>query len=222
MARKKAKLTTPASKRQEASWASVGIDISITSISGAMTVYDAVVDELKGPGLHSVRWERPTHFLDRLAEATRAGNFVLDLLSETCSASIPLDRFWIGVEEAWPAGIVKKADSGWLRQQAQVQGAFMGGLVKYGYTKVYEVNAQLWKNPIREETGIGRPDKWDVKAWALDTFAVPDFPDLIKHSKRGLIAKPDTSKAKPMQPDDRYDALGVMEYMDGIRMEELA
>lgn len=223
MARKKAKLlTTPTPKVQESSWASVGIDISLSSISGAMTVYDALMDELKGPGLHQVRWERPVHFLDRLAQATQAGNFVLDLLSETCSASIPLDRFWIGVEEAWPAGIVKKADSRWLRQQAQVQGAFMGGLRKYGYTKVEEVNAQLWKNPIREETGIGRPDKWDVKKWALESFAVPDFPDLIKHGTRGLIPKPDTSRAKPVQPDDRYDALGILEYMDGIRMEELA
>lgn len=222
MARKHKRLTKPKPKKSDLSWASAGIDISMSSVSGAMTVYDGVLDEMKGPGLFSIRWERDVHFFDRLAQCVEAGKFMLELLSETTTASLALDRFWIGVEEPWPAGIVKKADSGWLRQQAQIHGAFMGGLVKYGYTKVHEVNSQLWKNPIRAETGIGRPDKWDVKNWAMDSYALPDLPDLIKHSTRGLIPRPDTSKAKPMQPDDSYDAVGIMEYMDGIRQEELA
>lgn len=218
MARKfKKPLIRPPGRPQDRSWGVVGVDVSLSSIAGAMIAYDAVLGKMFGPGLFSIRWERPVHFLDRLAQAVKAHDFMHNLGAECGSVVIPAENMWIGVEEPWPAGIVRKAESGWLRQQAQVHGAFMGGLVRYGYTKVYEVNSQVWKNPIRQETGVGRPDKWVVKQWAIEAFGVPDLTDLIDHSTRGLIPRPENSKAKARQPDDVYDACGVMAWMQNER-----
>jgi hypothetical protein len=218
MARKSAakhgrkKLAQPPKRPQENSWAVIGIDLSLTSLSGALMFYDAILDKLKGPILQSERFERSVHFLDRLAVVSRAENFIHSLMSEANCVGLDLNQVWIGVEEPWPAGIVKKAESGWLRQQAEIVGAFMGGLSRYGFVNVYEVNNSSWKNAIKEEVGHW-PDKWDVKSWAIDAYGVPDLPDLIKTS-RGLMPQPEKSKAKPQQPDDTYDACGVMAWME--------
>lgn len=220
MARKQPKLTIPAPKKQDLNWAVVGIDASVSSISVAALVYDALLDKIKGPGTRSLRWLHDSHFLDRLAQAVRAENLIHDAMSEAAPGlAVNTASVWIGVEEAWPAGIVRKAESRWLRQQAMMIGAVVGGLSLRKYSNLYEVNAQLWKNPIREELGVGRPDKWDVKKWALDAFELPDLPDLIK-TKNGVVPQPAKSKAKPYQPDDIYDACGIMEYVDSIRQEE--
>jgi hypothetical protein len=220
MARKKRKLTTPTPKVHSKSWAVAGIDVSMTSISGAMLCYDALLDDIRGPGVHSVRWERDVHFLDRLGSAVRGPDFIHALMAACGPMTIPMENVWIGVEEPWPAGIVRKAESGWLRQQAQVQGAFLGGLSRYGYRNVYEVNSQVWKNPIRAELDQGKIDKWDVKAWAMSAFDLPDLPDLIDHSTRGLIPRPENSKAKARQPDDIYDAAGILAWMQDTREME--
>lgn len=222
MARKKRKLTTPIPKKASKSWAVAGIDVSLTSISGAMLCYDALLDDIRGPGVHSIRWERPVHFLDRLGQVVRASDFIHELMIACGPMTIPMENVWLGVEEPWPAGIVRRAESGWLRQQAQIQGAFIGGLVRYGYRHIYEVNSQVWKNPIREELSVGRPDKWDVKRWAIEAFGLPDLPDLIDHSTRGLIPRPDNSKAKARQPDDIYDAAGILAWMQDTREAEVS
>lgn len=223
MARKfKRPLAKPSERPSERSWGVVGVDVSLTSISGAMLCYDAILDKMRGPGLFSIRWERPVHFFDRLAQAAKAYDFMLDLMAKCGPMTIPQTNIWIGVEEPWPAGIVRKAESGWLRQQAQVQGAFIGGLVRHGYTRVYEVNAQSWKNPVRAELDKGKIDKWDVKTWAMEAYDVPDLVDLIDHSTRGLIPRPDNSKAKARQPDDCYDALGILAWMHDTREAEVS
>lgn len=222
MARKFPKKVAQAPEKPYArSWAVCGVDVSMTSMSGIATAYDAILDKLRGPGVFSVRWERDIHFLDRLAQATRSGDFIHTLLADCGPFSIPPENVWIAVEEAWPVGLVHKADSMWLRQQAQIQGCFVGGLIRAGFHRVHEANNQLWKNPIRQETGIGRPDKWAVKEWAIQAYGLPDLPDLIDHSKRGLIPRPDTSKAKARQPDDIYDAAGIHAWMDNEREMEV-
>lgn len=227
MARKFRKPTlSPATiKAAEAkSWAVAGIDISMATISGAMLIYDSVLDKMRGPGVFSVRWEKPVHFLDRLGQASRAHDFMLDLMHAAAPITLPTQNVWIGVEEPWPAGIVKRAESMWLRQQAQIQGAFMGGLARYGFTHVYEVNAQNWRKRVADDLGVkvNRDfTKFIVKEWAMDAYGIEDRPDLIRHNTRGLIAKPDTSKAKPVQPDDIYDACGLLAWMDDTRMSEL-
>lgn len=224
MARKQRKVKFPVRQPNpyEKSWAVAGFDVSMTSISGMMLMFDSVLDKMRGPGWVSVRWERPVHFFDRLCQAVKANEIMYDLMRNTAPCSVPYDNFYIGVEEPWPAGIVKKAESGWLRQQAQVHGAFMGGLVKAGFCNVFEVNAQTWKNPIRQELGVGRPDKFDIKRWAIEAYDLPDLPDLIHHGTRGLVPRPESSKAKAAQPDDIYDAAGVLAWMSDEREKFLS
>lgn len=226
MARKfKKKITPgdgPAPKANARSWAEIGVDISVMSLTGVGVAFDAVLNQMRGPGYYSIRWERDTHFLDRLAQVTKS-DFILEVLHSIGPFSVPIENVYIAVEEAWPAGIVKRADSAWLRQQAQIHGAFVGGLVRWGFTNVFEINNQLWKNPIRDEreqVGEGRGiDKWDVKEWAMAAYGLPDLPDLIKNTKRGLIPRPDNSRAKAVQPDDLYDAAGILSWMQNEHAE---
>ena len=131
----------------------------------------------------------------------------------------------IGVEEPWPAGIVRRAESQWLRQQAQMSGGFLAGCARYGYANVYEVNNRSWKTLVAKDLGtkVNDPDlKFKTKDWAMEKYEgrVPDWPHLI-HSAKGVVPQPANSKAKPYQPDDRYDALGVENWVeDGIRTGE--
>lgn len=229
MARKSAakygKKRKPAGRPQDRSWGVAGIDLSITSISGAMVVYDALLDKLRGPGLFSVRWEKPVHFLDRLAYVVRAQDFMHDLISSVGPMPIDPANIWVGVEEAWPAGIVKRAESMWLRQQAQMNGALIGGLVRYGYNRVYEVNASNWRYAVAQEMGVKMNKeftKWVVKEWAIGAYGVEDRVDLIENRIRGLIPRPDNSKAKAKQPDDIYDACGILAWMTNTREEEVS
>lgn len=221
MARKKANKVKPLHDRHENSWAVLGMDISMTSISIACEAYDAVLDKLLGPVTKSVRWERNVHYYDRMRDAAKAHILILDAVSATGVVQMALDRVHIGIEEPWPMGIVKRADSGWLKQQAQIQGAVLGSLIRYGWLDVYEVNNQTWKNIVRQDTGItgrGKPDKFDVKDWALALYEdLPDLPDLIEHSKRGLVPRPEGSKAKAKQPDDIYDAVAIMAWLEAER-----
>lgn len=217
MARKSAKKY--ARPKGQPSWAVIGVDTSVSSMAGAVIGFDGVLGRGFGPHVHKVRWQKGTHFLDRLAQAAGSANFIQELLSGAGAPPLELSQIFIGVEEAWPAGIAKRAESAWLRQQAQVTGAFMGGLTKYGYQHPWEVNAQSWKNVVRA-LGFPKPDKFLVKEWALATYPqIPDLPDLIQ-SKDGLKPKPDTSKAKSVQPEDIYDALGIMAWLEN-ETEEL-
>ncbi len=225
MARKSAVKQRAARVRRAAenSWAVVGIDASVSSISGCMIAYDALLDQMRGPGIFQVRWTHGDHFLDRLAQAVRAADFIHSLQTAVGPMSIPADNIWIGIEEAWPAGIVRRAESQWLRQQAEICGAFRGGLVRYGYTRVYEVNASSWRSAVAHDMDMKMNrdfNKWHVKKWAMFSYGVEDRPDLIQ-SRKGLIPKPADSKAKAVQPDDIYDACGIMDFMVTTRAAEV-
>lgn len=67
--------------------------------------------------------------------------------------------------------------------------------------------------------------KFRAQQWATDVFEpwiaqnggveIPDFPPMIKNSRKGEATKkprPADSKAKAFQPDDRVDALAIMEF----------
>ena len=185
-------------------------------------MYDGLLDKIKGPATVNERWSRDTHYFDRLKSAARPEIFIHSLMSGLKGAVVETDQIYIAVEEPWPMGIVKKAESGWLKQQAQIQGTFIGGLVRYGFANIYEVNAQSWKKVVADELGVkvglSKDFKWTVKKWAIDTYGLEDMPDLIE-SKLGLTPKPKTSRAKPKQPEDIYDAMGLCAWMEKIYLE---
>lgn len=110
-------------------------------------------------------------------------------------------------------GLVKKMKSSWLKQQAQMSGAFLGGLVRYGYPNLFEVNVSSWRKIVIDETDNTKPDKYDIKEWAIQAYKLPDLPDLIK-AKNGKIPRPEKSTAKPVQPQDIYDACGIMAWLE--------
>jgi hypothetical protein len=219
VARKKAsaRKATPLADRHAKSWACLGLDVSMTSISVACEAYDSVLDKLLGPVTKSVRWERNVHYYERMVAASKAHNLILDAVTETGVVQMAADKVFIGIEEPWPMGIVKRAASGWLKQQAQIQGAVLGSLLRYGWQNIYEVNNQAWKNIVRADLEKKGIDKFDVKTWALALYeGLPDLPDLIESSK-GLIPRPAKSKAKAKQPDDIYDAVAIMSWLEAER-----
>jgi hypothetical protein len=214
----------PKVKKRIEHWACLGFDISYSSLAGACVVYDAILRRLRGPSTIVVRWTKEDAYLKRMAEVARAENFVHDLLSGF-GCNIGEDRIFVAVEEPWPAhsGFTKRMNSSYLLQQAEMSGAFRGGLARYGYRNHYQVGVKMWRAVVAAEMEMKQNkefDKFTVKRWAREAFEIPDWPDLIG-SPHGKIPKPKTSRAKPLQPDDRYDALGVMAYMQTLVEEQL-
>jgi hypothetical protein len=205
-------------------WVAMGFDVSMACIAGAAFMYDSLLDRLRGPVLVNRRWPSSYHYFDRCREAAKGHDFVHDLIGQIKGAIPDIDQVYIAVEEPWPMGIIKRAQSGWVKQQAQIQGIFLGSLLRWGYTNVYEVNNQIWKEVVRGDLGRSLrkgEDKWDVKEWAIQAYGVPDMPDLIQR-KDGLVSRPEGSKAKAKQPEDVYDAIGICDYMRSLIEQDLA
>jgi hypothetical protein len=198
------------------SWIALGVDISMSSIAIAAIGWDKTMRKMRGPSLHTVRWNHGEHYFERMEDASRARNLLDGAVSGLKFYVADPSDIFIAVEEPWPLGIVKRAQSAWIKQQAQMSGSFIGGLLRDGYRNVYEVNNQAWHGIVREhfkpDTIPQKEIKWKVKEWALEAFDVPELPDLIQ-SKHGKIPRPEKSRAKAQQPDDIYDALGIMSWM---------
>lgn len=219
-------------------WMVAGFDTSMSSIAAAGIGWDATLKKLRGPEFVEVRWSKEDHYYDRLKTAAKSHEIVLDLMHEL-KLSLNMDEVWIAQEEPWPMGLAGKGASAFLKQQAEISGAFLGGLVRYGYQQVTQMNSMRWRTVLAEDLEITtHHSKWRspelaaqfnckptdsgkfrTKQWAMNPgYAfqgifpneIPDWPDIIENSKLGKIPRPETSKAKAVQPDDRYDALAIM------------
>lgn len=225
-------------------WMVCGFDVSMSSIAGAAFAWDGVLKKFKGPVFTEIRWSHEDHYFDRLKAAAKSHDLVLDLQGQLL-LSIDHEHIFIAQEEPWPFGLARKGDSQWLKQQAEVSGAFLGGLVRYGFENVTQMNSIRWRQTVAYgisntfgEDVTTHHSKWKspklaaqynstpansgkfrTKQWALDVMApyfgqqwggeIPDWPDIINSTKLGKIPRPEDSKAKALQPDDRYDALAV-------------
>lgn len=212
---KKAKLPT---------WVACGFDISMSSVAGAARGWDKTLKQTRGPVFVERRWSRGTDYFERLAVLAKPETLIQELLAEL-HMTPELYEIHIGVEEPFPFGMAGKSNATWIKQQAQLTGGFLGGLARYGYANVYEVNNQLWKGLVARDLGVGLRDpdlKFKTKDWAREKYQeCPDWPHLLNSPKHGIIPQPPESKAKPYQPDDRYDALGIENWVeDGIRSGE--
>lgn len=218
-----------------------GFDTSMSSLAGAAIGYDATLKKYIGPVFVMKRWSKDDHYFTRLNDAARSHDLVLELQHQL-GMNLSLDDAWIAQEEPWPLGIVatKKPISGFLKQQAEISGAFLGSLVRYGWKQVSQINSQHWRKMIADDLGITThyskwrdPElalrynckatdsgKFRSKQWAFGPYMgsfyghefpneIPDWPDLINRPQ-GLTPRPDDSKAKAVQPDDRYDSLAIM------------
>jgi len=235
--------------RHAKSWVAIGFDTSMSSLAGAALGYDDVLKKFQGPSFTMTRWSKQDHYYDRLEVCARAHIQVLDLLAGLRMV-VPLDRIFIAVEEPWPYRMARGGHSAFLKQQAEISGAFRGGLLRYGYREVYQIGSDKWRGVIRDqliEDGKEGPDftthhtKWNspklasqfdatlknsgkfrTVQWARDVYEpwvvqttgveIPDWPDIIE-SVRGKEPRTEKSRAKSVQPDDRYDALAMCEWM---------
>lgn len=211
--RKKVRKKHP--KRSTNSWLAAGFDISMSSVAGAAFGYDATLNEYKGPEFTIERWGRNTHYFDRISSCSRAENFIHDLQSEM-GMTVKAEDIYIAIEEPWPMGMVGKQQSNSLKQQAEISGAFLAGLLRYGYKNIFQIHNTHWRQIVAADLGItihySKWDKWKPKEWAL-AMEIEDWPDLINHSTKGKIPRPEGSKAKAVQPDDRYDAFAIATWM---------
>jgi len=218
--------------RKSKGWLAVGFDVSVSSIAGCAVGYDAILKKKLQPNFTSWRWAVGTHYFDRISDCARSHQYVEDLQFRS-GVMVELDEIYIAVEEPWPFGMVKQMESQALKQQAEISGAFIGGLLRYGYTNVFQISANQWRQIVAAELGItihhtkynytenpfqfapsGRGSgKWRSKEYGLK-FGLPDWPDIIQSTKQGKIPRPETSKAKAVQPDDRYDAFPIANWME--------
>jgi hypothetical protein len=236
--RKKKSKVVKKKRRQistKASWMACGFDLSLSSLAGAAFAYDKTLDKVLGPVTLALRWERNTDYFSRMSSLVKAHDFIHDLQSQLRVIIEPEDVF-IAVEEPFPVGMIKQLESNSVKQQSQLSGAFLGGLLRWGFTNIYEISNLWWRQVVAEELGISiHHTKWrdpkmtsvfhchpkDVgkfraKQWVLEhhpEWGIPEWPDLINNKKLGLIPRPETSKAKGKQSDDRYEAIPMAEWM---------
>ena len=211
----------------------------MSSIAVAGVGWDAVVGKKKGPKFGMLRWSKEDDYFLRLTEASKAYDLIHDLQG-ALGFSPPLDKIFIAQEEPFPphGSFTGRMASSTLKQQAEISGAFLAGLLRYGFQNVWQIGNHQWRQLVANDLGVTihfskwrDPDlalrfnctpknsgKFRAKQWALENFwaqfpeEIPDFPDIIE-SKDGKIPRPEKSKAKAVQPDDRYDALAIMTWM---------
>jgi hypothetical protein len=194
----------------------IGVDLSFHTVALAACGYDAVMRRVIGPSFLRLTSTPSTPYFEKMGAVTRPEELFFALQRALGSGTVELRNIHICIEEPFPMGLIhaKKFQSSVLKQQCQISGAFLGGLLRYGYINIEEVNNSTWRKPIADSEGISLRDldKWAVKEWALKAFpGIPVLPDLIRRSE-GLIPRPENSKAKAVQPDDVYDAIGIMAY----------
>ena len=224
-------------QRKKHGWMVCGFDTSMSSISGAAFAFDAITRKFKGPVFHTVRWNSPEdEYLDRIKSAAMGHQIIWNLQGHLVMPSLEMEEIFIAQEEPWPMGMSLGKTSGFLKQQAEISGAFLGSLVKWGYPNVVQINTTRWRMMVAEELGITihhtkwrspelaleyncRPadsGKFRSKQWAMRPERmdgrfpneIPDFPDIIER-KGGKTPRPEGSKAKAVQPADEYDALAI-------------
>lgn len=209
--------------RSPGSFMVCGFDTSMSSIAGAGIAWDKPMRKWVGPFFVISRWQKGDHYFDRMNNAARAENFIHGLIAPT-KMGFELEDIYIAQEEPFPPGMVKRLQSNAIKQQAEISGAFLGGLIRYGYRNVFQIENYRWRQIVAGDMGGTihhkwwtkfRPKEWALNEWKLDgqEYEVDDWPDIIESSKHGKIPRPEGSKAKAVQPDDRYDALAIMEWM---------
>src|SRR5688572_12382587 len=204
-----AKKKLPIKKRKRVkkipSWAAVGFDTSLSSIAGAAIAWDSTLGKMVGPVFTERRWMTSVDYFIRLKDAVNSPVLVQELMGKLL---LPLEMNQIWICQEAPVHMGGKMGA-WIKQQCEISGAFLGGLVKWGYPNIEQVNNKTWKKMVAEDLGISQSDpefKFLVKEWAMEEYAgVPDWPNLIRKEGVGLIPKPESSRAKGVQPDDRYD-----------------
>jgi hypothetical protein len=226
VAKKKRKAISTTEKYRHVDWVALGIDASMSSISIAGTAQLKSGKRRRARAV-AIRWERGTDYFERMEAASRAHTAVLDLLG-MLKVMPDADQVYIAIEEPVSYGHLKRGQSAFVKQQCQISGALIGGLLRWGWKQIFEIQANSWRKIVADDLGItihhtkwnpeGRSSnqgKYRAQEWVEKFHPKWDghWPDLITHTKRGLIHRPEGSHAKGQQSDDRYESLAMMEWM---------
>lgn len=215
--------------RHADSWAAIGVDTSMSSVAVVGIGYDCVLDKIVGPEYVEIRWMPDDDYFKRLGDAVKGYDLILDVIG---GLVIPTNRVYVAIEEPFYYGAIKGGQSSYLKQQAEVAGAFKGGLARYGYLNIYEINNSQWHAALRkdgiefavaprgssqaEKTAAREANKFKVKDWAINAFGLPNLPDLVKSKSGAKIPRPESgfgANAKAVQPNDIYDAAACCAWM---------
>lgn len=220
-------------ERPDKGWMVVGFDTSLSALSACAIAYDKILNQYKGPVFQTLRWDTSVEYFERIKDSSKSHELVLDLLMKL-SLTLSNDEIWIAQEEPWPMGMITGKTSGHLKQQAEISGAFLAGLVRWGYPNIAQMNTTHWRQVVAKDLGITiHHTKWRSgelalkynclpkdsgkfrsKQWARGfpkgefPNLIPDFPDII-HTRAGNTPRPEGSVAKAIQPADEYDALAI-------------
>lgn len=204
-------------------WIAVGADVSMSSISlgGIAKTSEGKIRT----GAVTTRWPKNTDYFKRMVDAAKAHDIVHELFIEM-RIQAEIEEIHFAVEEAVAIGYLQRAsNSSWAKQQIQISGAFLGGLLRYGYKDIREIQAQQWQALVAADLGITtHHSKWNptkkegkfrAREWVEQFHPAWDgrWPDLIADAKLGLIPKPEGRKQQPKQSDDRYEALAMAWWM---------
>jgi hypothetical protein len=212
----------------------IGADLSLHSLALAGLAWDEVLKKHVGPKFIYIMWNKNDSYFDRLRQLSKA-DYIYMMCAEL-NIIIDPQQIYIAQEEPWPFGMANrgKGQSQTLKQQAELSGAFLAGLLRMGFNNIYQIHNTWWRKIVADDLGItthhtkwgkGLEGKMRCKEWALklndDNYwrsifpnEIPVWPDLIADTKNGgRMPQPETSKAKPVQPDDRYQALPMALWM---------
>jgi len=206
-------------------WVCVGIDSSYYSISigGIAKTKDG---KIRAAAV-AKRWTKDDHYFKRLEDAAMVHHLMMELF-QIMKVEPQLDEVFIVHEEPAAISHIQKGASGVVKQQIEIGGAMLGGLLRWGWKEIWQIPATKWQAVIAKDLGItAHHSKWNptkkegkfrAKEWVEKFHPKWDghWPDIIRHSKLGMIPRPDTSKARGEQSDDRYEALAIAYFM---RME---
>lgn len=203
-------------------WVAVGVDISVSSVSLA-GIAKTSSGKIRSAKAISCRWQKEVDYLERMKQAAKAHDLMHELFM-AMKVEPELHQVNIAIEESVAIGHLQRGVSMHVKQQLEICGAFMGGLLRYGWQYLYQIQWQQWAKLVAEDLGITthhtkwNPDKhvgkYRAQQWVEQFHPKWDghWPDLVYSSKHGLVERGD-SKAKGKQSDDRYEALGIMNWM---------
>jgi len=203
-------------KEHDHGWMVCGFDTSMSSIAGAAFAYDAVLRKFKGPVFKTVRWNYPQDdYFARLKSAVKAREIVQDFQG-LLTVNMEPDEIFIAQEEPWPMGVSISKTSGFLKQQAEISGAFLGGLVHWGYTNVAQINNTRWRQMVANDLGITiHHTKWKSPELALKYNCRPADSGKFRSKEWALDYWNRESQELHVFPNEIPDLPDIIERKDG-------
>ncbi len=199
----------------------IGVDTSLYSISLA-GIAETKNGETRA-GAIAKRWEKTDDYFTKINDAAHGETLLHDLFLHM-KIEPELDQVYISIEEPVSIGHLQRSHSMHMKQQIEIEGALLGSMFRWGWKQVWQIQAQQWQSVVAADLGITthhskwnptkREGKFRAKDWIKQFHPEWDgeWPDIIQHSKRGMIPRPGDSKARGQQSDDRYEALAMAEF----------